>query len=100
MSGRALRGRSDGQQRGASAHDERAAEHAGPAAPAGLAKFVEEKKAPKNAEQAVGIPKRKGDAEANVANGKDRERVGDRPEAAGKNSPNDEVRCATNIGAH
>src|SRR5439155_4081910 len=71
MSCRALCGRSDGEKRGARAHHERAAEHAGPAAPAGLAKFVEEKKTPENAKQAVGIPEREGDAKADIANGKD-----------------------------
>src|SRR5262249_3155022 len=77
----ALRGRSDGEKRCPSAHDKRAAKYAGPAAPASLAKFVEEKKAPENAEHAVGIPEREGNAEADIANRENRERVGDGPEA-------------------
>src|SRR6184192_913662 len=51
MTGRTLRGRGDGEQRGANAHDERAAEHSSPAAPAGLAQFVEEKESPENDRQ-------------------------------------------------
>src|SRR5215472_6807567 len=96
----ALRGRSDGEQRCANAHDERAAKDASPAAPARLTKFVEEKKAPEDAEEAVGVPEREGDAEADVANRENGERVGDGPEAARENGPDDEVRRATNVGAN
>src|SRR6266568_1768235 len=100
MSSRALRGRSNSQKRRASTHDERAAEDARPAAPAGLAKFVEEKKTPENAEEAVGIPEREGDAEADVANRKNRERIGHSPKAASKNGPDDEVRRAADVRAN
>jgi hypothetical protein len=64
-----------------------------------LTQLIEEKKTPENAEKAVGIPQRKGDAQADIADGVNRERVGDGPEASGEKRPNDEVRGAANIGA-
>jgi hypothetical protein len=48
------------------------------------AQLVEEKKSPKDAEEAVGIPKRKRDAQADVANGINGESVGDGPQASGE----------------
>jgi len=89
MSSGSLRGRGDGEQSGAGAHDERAADHAGPATPTGLAEFIEEEKAPEDAEQAVGVPEREGDAQADVANRKNGERVGNGLETAGEDGPND-----------
>src|SRR5215472_536704 len=100
MSSRALRGRSDGEKRGARAHHERAAKHADPAAPARLAKFVEEKKTPENAKQAVGIPEREGDAKPDIANGKDGQGVGNCPEAARENGPDHQMRRAADIRAN
>ena len=56
--------------------------------------------APEDAEETVDVPEREGDAEADVANGEDGERVGDGPEAACEDAPDDEVRCLANVDAH
>lgn len=43
---------------------------------------------------------REGDAEADVADGENGERVCDGPEAAGEDAPNDQVRGLTNVESH
>jgi len=99
LSGRVRAGRSDGENGGADAHDERAAEDAEPTGEAGAAKLIEKKKTPKDAEERIGIPERKRDAEADIANGVHGERVGDGPKATGENGPNYEMRSAASVGA-
>src|SRR5712691_1451082 len=76
--------RCDSEQRRTGAHDERAAQNAGELPPTGLTQLIEEKEAPKNAEQAVRVPERKGNAQTDVANRIDRQRVRHGPEASGK----------------
>jgi len=92
-------GRSDGENRCPDTHDESATENAKPAAEARSAEFVEKKKAPENAKKRIRIPKGKRDAEADVANGVDGERVGDGPKAACENRPKDKMGRATGVGA-
>ena len=99
MFGRALRGGGDGEESRAGEHEERAAEDGEPAKFAGIAEFVEEKPAPEDAEEAVDVPEREGDAEADVADGEDGERVGDGPEAACEDAPDDEVRSLADVDA-
>jgi hypothetical protein len=65
-----------------------------------MMQFLKQQDSPKNTEQAVGIPQRKGDAEADIADGVDRERVGDSPHASGEHGPDDEMRSLPEIGAH
>ena len=100
MRGGALRGGGDGEERRAGEHEECAAEDGEPADFAGVAQFVEEKIAPEDAEQTVDVPEREGDAEADVADGENGERVGDGPEAAGEDAPDDQVRSLADIDAH
>src|SRR5271157_319010 len=95
-----LRSRSDGEHRGAHAHDQRSAKNAGPAAPAGLPQLIEKEEAPENTEEAVGVPQGESDAEADVADGENGERVGHRPQATRQQRPNYEMRRATHVGAH
>ena len=83
----ALRRGGDGQNGGANAHHQRSAKHASPTAPARLAQFVEKKKAPENPEQAVRIPQRKRDAQADIANGENGQGIGDRPQTSGEHAP-------------
>src|SRR6266568_5091857 len=90
--------RCDGQQGRAHAHNQSPAQDTGETAPAGLAQLIEKKKSPKNAEKAIGIPQRKGDAQANVTNGENSQRVGHGPEASGKKRPYDQVRRPATIG--
>ena len=92
-----MRGR-DGEQRRARKHAERAADDAEPALPSGVVQLVEEKISPENSEQAVGVPQGKCNAEADVADGVNGERVGDSPHASGEDGPDDEVRRLTNVG--
>jgi hypothetical protein len=61
--------------------------------------FVEEEKSPEDAEEAIRVPEGKGDAEADVADGVNRERVGDGPHASGENGPDDEVRSLADVVA-
>src|SRR5262249_50241211 len=96
---KALRGRSDGEERSANTHDKRAAENTRPAAPADLAEFVEEKKAPEDTKKAVGIPKQEGNAKTDVTNDDNHKHVNNSPEAAGKNSPDDQMLRAADVGA-
>jgi hypothetical protein len=92
--------RCDRQQRGADEHGRRAAEHAQPALPSRVVQFFEEQASPKNAEQTVGIPQREGNAEADVADGVNGKRVGDRPHASGEDGPYDQMRCLADVGAN
>jgi septal ring factor EnvC (AmiA/AmiB activator) len=62
--------------------------------------FLEKQKSPEDAEQAVGVPKRKGDAEADIANGINRQRVGNRPHASSEYRPHNQVRSLANVMAH
>ncbi len=66
----------------------------------GRTQFVEEHDSPEDPEQAVRIPQRKSDAEADVSDGVNGQRVGDCPHASGEYRPNDQMRGLTNIGAH
>src|SRR5690348_10945444 len=100
MRGRALRGGGKREERRASEHEHGAAEDSQPADAACVAKFVEEKIAPEDAEEAVDIPEREGNAKADVADGENRKSVGDGPETACKDSPYDQVRGASNVRAH
>ena len=61
---------------------------------------MKQQEAPKNSQQAVGIPKRKGNAETHIADGVNGERVSDGPHASGENRPDDQVRRLADIGAH
>src|SRR5467141_3112100 len=89
-----FRGRGDREQGRANAHNQRSAQYAGPAAPARLVQFIEKKKSPKDAEKAVRIPERKSDAQTNVANGENGQRVRHRPKASGEERPDNEMRRA------
>src|SRR5580658_10087481 len=100
MLGGTLRGGGDGEERCAGEHEERAAKYGEPAKFAGVAQFVEEEIAPEDAEEAVDVPKREGDAEADIANRENSERVGDGPEAAREHAPDDQVRRLADVGAH
>ena len=100
FAGRSLMRRGEGKQGRSGKHAERSGEHAEPAFPSGVMQFFKEQDSPKNAKQAVGVPQRKGDAEANVADGVDGECVGDGPHASGENGPDDEVRSLADVGAH
>src|SRR5208283_4307161 len=100
MRRRSLGSRGDGENRGAHAHDHCSAKYAGPAAPAGLAQFIEEEEAPENTEKAVGIPERESDAEADVSDGEDGERVCYRPQATRKQRPNYEMGSTEYVGSH
>ncbi len=97
---RGLVGGGECQERGADTHGHGAAEHAGPLAAGGAAQLAEEEGAPEDAEEAVRIPEREGDAQADIADGVDGERIGDGPEAAGEDGPDDEVRGLAYVGAH
>src|SRR5580658_507518 len=100
MFGGALRRGGNRQERCPGKHEKRSTENGEPAEFASVAQFVEEKIAPEDAEKAVDVPKGKSDAEADVANGENGERVGNGPEAAGEDSPDDQVRGLANVGAH
>src|SRR5208282_6087160 len=100
MRRRPLRSRSDGEDRSAHAHDQCTAKNARPAAPARLPQLIEKEEAPKNAEKAVGIPQWESDAETDVTDGENGERVGHRPQATRQQRPNYEMRRATHVGAH
>src|SRR5271169_5247153 len=84
-------GRGDRQQGGSSKHADRAAQDAEPAFPSRVVQLVEEQIAPEDAEQAVRIPQGKRNAEADIADGVDGQRVGDGPHASGEYSPDDQV---------
>src|SRR5260370_14402467 len=92
-------GRGPGEQSRACANHESAAEHTRRAPPAGLARLIEKKKTPKNAEKAVRIPQGKSEAQADVADGENRQRVCHGPKTSGKKRPNNQVRRPANIGA-
>jgi hypothetical protein len=94
-----LRGRDDGQQSGADAHQQGAAQNAQPSPPACLSKLIEKEKAPQDAEQAVRIPQRKRDAESNIADRENGHRVGHGPEAAGEDGPENQMWRAANVHA-
>ena len=89
--------RSDGEDCRACAHDERAAQNADPSPPAGLAQFIEEEESPENSQKAIRIPEREGDAQADVADGEDRQRVRDGPQAAGQDGPEDQMGRAAHV---
>ena len=65
---------------------------------AGALQLAEEEPAPEDADEGVGIPKWKGDGQADVANGKDGEGVGDCPEHAGENGDGNQVLVLGEIG--
>ena len=67
-------------------------EHAKPTTRAGVAQFVEQRDTPQNADEAVHVPQRKRDAKADVTNGEDGQRVGDRPQTSRKHGPDDQMR--------
>ncbi len=74
-------------------HDGRgASQNLHPLLRAGAPQFVEQQPAPKQSHQAVGVPQRKGDGEADVPDRKDGERVGDGPQHSGQDGPDDQVR--------
>src|SRR5271157_2560824 len=100
MRRRPLRGRSDGENCGAHAHDHCSAKHAGPAAPTGLPQLIEKEETPENAEEAVGIPQGESNAETDVADGKNGERVGHGPQATRQQRPKDEMRRSAHVGPH
>ena len=60
--------------------------------------FAEEHAAPENADQRVGVPERKGDRQADVADGEDGEGVGDSPEHSGKDGDGNQVPVFGQIG--
>src|SRR5271169_2015526 len=82
MFGGTLRRGGDREKCCASKHEESAAKDGEPAEFAGVAQFVEEQIAPEDAEQAVDVPEREGNAESDIANRENGQRVGDGPEAA------------------
>src|SRR5882762_4516214 len=94
-----FRGRGDREQGRANAHDQRSAQYAGPTPPACLAQLIEKKKSPEDAEKTVRIPERKRNAQTNVANGEDGQRVRHRPKRTGEERPNDKMRRAADVGA-
>ena len=96
--GRAGR-RDDRKQGGAGAHENGAAQHAQPAPPPGPTELVEEHRTPQDAEQAVRVPQGEGDAEPDVADRKHGEGVGDGPQTAGEDRPDDEMRGLPNVRA-
>ena len=89
--------RSDRKDCCADAHDESATQNAEPATEASAAEFVEKKKSPEDAKERIRIPEREGDAEANIANGINGEGVGNGPETACQDCPNDEMGTAARI---
>ena len=91
--------RRNGEQRGAAEHTDCSAENAEPAFPSCVVQLVEEQESPEDAEEAIRVPKRKGDAEADVADGVNGERVGDSPHASGEDGPDDEVRRLADVVA-
>src|SRR6266436_7864489 len=94
-----FRGRGDREQGRANAHNQRSAQYAGPAPPARLTQFIEEKKSPEDAEKAVRIPEWKRNAQTDVANGEDGQRVRHRPKTTGEERPDNQMRRAADIGA-
>ena len=84
MSRRCPGRRRDGEQRRAREHEGGATEDAEAAPPPGPVELVEEHGPPHDAQQAVRVPQGKRDAEADVADSEDGERVGDGPETAGE----------------
>jgi len=98
VSGGRLRRRRDREQGGAGTHHRRAAQHGHHAGPARFPQLVEEHGAPEDAEQAVGVPQRKRDAQADVLDRVNGERVGDGPQAAGEHGPDHEMRRLPHIG--
>src|SRR5207302_7921565 len=61
---------------------------------------VEEEKTPQDAQQAVGIPKLKGDAQTDIADGIDSKSIGHGPQASGKNGPKNKMRGLAGVGTH
>ena len=100
LSRRGLMRRGDGQQRGSSEHADGAAQNAEPALPSRIVQFVEEQESPEDAEQAVGIPQGKRDAQADIANGVNGQCIGDRPHASGEHSPHNQMRSLAHVVAN
>src|SRR5580700_3073611 len=100
MFGGALCGGGNGQECCAQEHEQRATKDGEPAEFAGVAQFVEEKIAPEDTEEAVDVPEREGDAEADVANGENGQCIGDGPQATGEDAPDDQMRGLPDVGAH
>src|SRR5579875_574990 len=82
---------------GADDNGDGSAEDLGPAFGACAFQLMEEEPAPEQADEGVGVPERKGDGKADVANGEDSQRVGDSPEGPGKDGPDDEVGTAAEV---
>ena len=62
--------------------------------------FVEQNKSPEDSQQAICIPQRKRDAQANVADGIDGHGVGYRPHASREHGPNNQMRRLTHVLAN
>ena len=65
---------------------------------AGAFQFAEQQAPPEDADQRVGVPERKRDREADVANGEHGEGVGHRPQHAGEYGDGDEVPVLGQVG--
>ena len=65
---------------------------------AGSLQFAEEQPTPENADEGVGIPERKCDGQADIANGEDGKRVGYCPQHSGEDGDGDEVAVLGEIG--
>src|SRR5690349_9313306 len=95
-----LAGGGAGQQHAAQKHDQGATANGAPAPPAGVVQLTEEEDAPYYSDEGVSVPQRKRNAQAQVADSEDGERVGHRPKAAGDDGPDDQVGGFRDIGAN
>ena len=75
-----------------------AAHHLGDVLRLRALQFAEQQPAPQQPDQRVGVPQRKGRGQADVANGEDGQRVGDCPQRAGEDRPDDQVLSCKQIG--
>ena len=97
--GGGLSGRCVSQKTGAKKHQHGSAEYAEPTTHACVPQFVEQSDSPQDADQAIHVPQGKRNAQADIADGKDSQRIGDRPEATGEHSPNHQVRRLPQVPA-
>src|SRR6478672_6176965 len=75
-----------------SGNDSNGAQHdSRDAAAAGPLQLTKEHPAPQETEERVGVPQWKGDGEADVADSKDGQRIGNSPKSAGEQRPDNEV---------
>src|SRR5262249_32135913 len=87
-----LRGGSKRQHGGAKKHHESPGYDRPQAPRFGATKFAKEQPAPENSKQTIQVPQRKCDAEADVADCVNGQRIGHRPEATCQNTPKYQMR--------